>query len=79
MEELKALQWKPCPFCGGTDIRWDRHPGAGRGMWHAGQDVFSMCCRDCGGTVPNRYSLELLNESWNRRSPSPSLHLKESE
>lgn len=29
--------------------------------------MFSMCCFSCGGTTPNRYSLRLLNESWNRR------------
>lgn len=58
--------WKPCPFCGGTDIRHDRHPGAGTGM-HRGEDVYSMCCYQCGATFPNRYKLELLREAWNKR------------
>jgi Lar family restriction alleviation protein len=59
--------WKPCPFCGGTDIRTDRHVGAGRPPWHRGQDVYTMCCYGCGATFPGRYSLELLREAWNRR------------
>lgn len=57
----------PCPFCAGTDIRIDRHPNAGRGM-HQGEDVYSMCCYDCGATFPNRYRRELLVECWNRRA-----------
>lgn len=76
---MSELRWKPCPFCGGTDIRWNRHVGAGSGMWHHGQDVFSMCCYDCGGTVPNRYSLELVNEAWNRRPQEANAPAKGSE
>jgi Lar family restriction alleviation protein len=57
----------PCPFCGGTDIRITRHPGLGTGF-HSGEDVYSMCCYDCGATFPNRYRRELLVEAWNRRA-----------
>lgn len=44
----------PCPFCGGADIRFDCHRGAGWGFDHRGDDVWSMCCYDCGATFPNR-------------------------
>jgi Lar family restriction alleviation protein len=62
---------KPCPFCSGTDIRIDRHPNAGQGS-HRGEDVYSMCCYNCGATFPNRYRRELLVEHWNTR-PQPSM------
>jgi Lar family restriction alleviation protein len=67
MVTSKEEVWKPCPFCGGTDIRHDRHPGYGRGLYHQGEDVYSMCCYQCGATFPNRYKLELLRDAWNRR------------
>lgn len=57
----------PCPFCGGTDIRFDAHHGYGIGI-HSGETVYSMCCYDCGATFPNRYRKELLVECWNRRA-----------
>lgn len=62
----------PCPFCGGKDIRITCHPGMGNGIYHSGEDVFSMCCYNCGATFPNRYRRELLVEAWNRRIPSHS-------
>lgn len=58
---------KPCPFCGGSDIRITRHPKEGTGL-HWNEDVYSMCCYDCGATFPNRYKRELLVEAWNRRA-----------
>lgn len=61
-------KFKPCPFCGGTDIRSDRHQGVGTGL-HRGEDVYSMCCYNCGATFPNRYKPELLVEAWNKRVP----------
>lgn len=61
------LVWKPCPFCGGNDIRHDRHPRAGN-REHGYADVYSMCCYECGATFPNCYSLKALNDSWNRRA-----------
>jgi len=68
----KDLTWAPCPFCGGTDIRHDRHPRAGDRM-HGFADVFSMCCYACGAQFPNCYSLARLNEQWNRRAaPEPA-------
>jgi len=66
-----TAKWLPCPFCGGIDIRHDRHVGAGRGI-HYGEDIYSMCCYNCGATFPNRYRLELLLEAWNQRvAPIP--------
>ncbi len=62
----------PCPFCGGTDIRITQHIGQGTGFLHQGEDVFSMCCYDCGATFPNRYRRELLVECWNRRATPPT-------
>ena len=56
----------PCPFCGGSDIRFTRHPGEGRGL-HSGEDVWSTCCYQCGATFPNRYKKQLLVDQWNRR------------
>jgi Lar family restriction alleviation protein len=58
----------PCPFCSGTDIRIDRHPGAGRGVHRDGEDAYSMCCYRCGATFPNRYRRELLVNAWNTRA-----------
>lgn len=68
---VKADEWLPCPFCGGTDIRHDCHVKAGTGL-HEGEDVYSMCCCRCGATFPNRYRLELLREAWNRRASPPA-------
>jgi Lar family restriction alleviation protein len=61
-----SKNWKPCPFCGGTDIRHTEHSGMGR-REYVGYTVYSMCCYNCGATFPNRYRLELLKEAWNRR------------
>lgn len=55
-----------CAFCGGSDIRFDRHPGEGRGI-HAGEDVWSTCCYQCGATFPSMYSKGKLVEKWKRR------------
>lgn len=65
-------EWKPCPFCGGTDIRHTAHPNQRFGDWehHPAEMpyIYSMCCYDCGATFPNRYKLEHLNAAWNRRT-----------
>ena len=58
------MELKECPFCGGTNIRIDKHPPIVR-------PVFSMCCYDCGATFPNRYRRELLVDAWNRRALLP--------
>lgn len=60
-----------CPFCGGTKIRFDRHPKASRSETHYGADVWSTCCYDCGATFPNMYSQEALIAKWQRR-PQPA-------
>ncbi len=72
---MTKLTWKPCPFCGGTDICTTKHPREGRGF-HKGEDVYSMCCYQCGAQVPNRYGehgLMLMNEQWNKRVANPSV------
>ena len=59
--------FKPCPFCGGADIRCYNHGKISRDLAHWDDDVWSMCCYSCGATFPNRYRRELLVEAWNRR------------
>ncbi len=61
--------FKPCPFCGGTDIRCDEHPFYDR--YRTERFVFSMCCYKCGATFPNRFERQLLVEAWNRRVVEP--------
>lgn len=39
----EAEKIKPCPFCGGDDIRFDKHPCAGHGPLHHGETVYSRC------------------------------------
>ena len=57
----------PCPFCGGTKIRFDEH-GRSNDHLHYGELVWSMCCYDCGATFPNMYRKEGLLEKWNTRA-----------
>jgi len=68
MSELRkaAENSKPCPFCGGTDIRYTKHAKEGMGI-HRLEDVYSMCCYMCGAHFPNMYSPMALMEKWNRR------------
>lgn len=56
-----------CPFCGGSDIRFDEH-GRSKNMLHYGEAIWSMCCYNCGATFPNMYSVEKLREKWNQRT-----------
>lgn len=61
---------KPCPFCGGANIRFDEHRGAGEGRHH-GETVWSMCCYGCGASVPNMYGdhgKDTMVAAWNRRA-----------
>lgn len=62
---MSKSDFKPCPFCGGTDIRCDAHPFYERNRTET--KVYSMCCYKCGATFPNRFRRELLVEAWNRR------------
>lgn len=57
----------PCPFCGGTDIRFDRHGPLWNDDGKPVSAVWSTACYDCGATFPNRASLPPLVEAWNRR------------
>lgn len=59
--------FKPCPFCGGADIRCTNHGKISRDPFHRDDEVWSMCCYACGATFPNRYRRELLVDAWNRR------------
>ena len=66
---------KPCPFCGCPDIRIVLHRKAGGGLDHRGDDVYSIGCYGCGGSVPSRYNeygRGLLVESWNKRFNAPA-------
>ena len=67
--------FKPCPFCGGADIRSDNHGKVSRDPMHRDDDVWSMCCYGCGATFPNRYRRELLIEAWNRRVREPAVNV----
>lgn len=75
-----ALQ---CPFCGGTDIRFDNHepvrqtPRTLTNAIHAGDNVWSTCCYQCGATFPNMYSREKLAEKWKRRPPTPAATIEQ--
>lgn len=51
---------KPCPFCGGTDIR----------IVGVGPDGFSITCKDCNVWVDNIFedmTEEQAIELWNMR------------
>jgi Lar family restriction alleviation protein len=60
---------KPCPFCGGIDIRFDRHEHTRESPTGV---IWSMCCYHCGAQVPNRYKKELLVDAWNKRALAAS-------
>lgn len=57
---------KPCPFCWSDRIGIAVERGAGRGLHH-GEDIYGLNCLECGGSVPNRYSREVIVAAWNRR------------
>jgi len=54
---------KPCPHCGGNDIRFDKHDQ----VRSPTGEIWSMGCYKCGATFPNRYKKELLVDAWNKR------------
>jgi Lar family restriction alleviation protein len=64
---------KPCPFCGGKDIRFDKHFNTD---YHdlEFKYIWSMACYDCGSTFPNTYNKEELLKYWNRRFDDKILH-----
>ena len=57
----------PCPFCGGSDIRFTNHGKVSRDPHHRSDDVWSTGCYNCGASFPNRYNKQLLIDCWNRR------------
>jgi Lar family restriction alleviation protein len=59
----------PCPFCGSADIANVSAGFAGpTNHFHAGDPIFAVNCRKCGGSVPNRYQNKLVVEAWNTRA-----------
>ena len=64
-----SAELKPCPFCGGTDIKIDRHIESRSPTG----ELFTMCCYDCGATFPGRYRRELLVNAWNKRVDTSKL------
>lgn len=64
----RPTDYKPCPFCGSADIAEDIHRGAGTGLLHRGDDVWTMACYSCGAGFPGAYRREFLVEKWNRRA-----------
>ncbi len=73
MSETDAGKLAACPFCSGTDIRFDRHI---QGRSPTGE-IWSMYCYQCGATFPNRYRKELLVEKWNTRTPPTGNAMRE--
>lgn len=70
----EAPELKPCPFCGSREINLVVHANSGRGMDHRGDDVWTIGCHRCGGSVPARYNDHgkgLLIAAWNRRADLP--------
>jgi len=64
---------KACPFCGSKDTRIVCHEKAGTTLGHKNEDIYSIGCFDCGGSVPSRYEIygrALLIDTWNTR-PNP--------
>lgn len=74
---MMSEEIKPCPFCGGTDIRFTNHGRISTNPLHRYDDVWSMACYDCEATFPNRYLKELLITCWNRRDDTELKKLKD--
>jgi len=70
VRKISKVEIKPCPFCGGTNIKFDCHVGQGNLYIKGCHNLWSTCCYDCGATFPNRYSKKLLIDCWNRRPNS---------
>lgn len=66
---------KPCPFCGGTDIRWN---ATDEGPRHVGRRFVCRTCHADGPMIPNlrgvtaeethQMRLDAATEAWNRRA-----------
>lgn len=59
-ENEEMIDFKPCPFCGGTDIH----------IVENGPDGFSITCKDCNAWVDNIFedmTEEQAIELWNKR------------
>jgi len=61
---------EPCPFCGSADIRVV-NDGPTSNRLHYGEQVYTIGCYQCGGSVPARFNKTLLVETWNTRAPDP--------
>ena len=69
---MNEIKLKPCPFCGGEAVLWDREV-VGYGKIVLTWQVF---CKDCGIRTPHFYtrkgvSLQMAKhsaiEAWNKR------------
>lgn len=60
---------KPCPFCGGTDLR--------KSSMKNGHDprLFYWFCDDCGASGPKKAGMEGATREWNDRAilPEPEI------
>jgi hypothetical protein len=72
--DREAIARLECPFCAGTDIRFNNHGRKERKFgdthtdaMHYGDTIWSTCCYQCGATFPNMYSREKLEEKWRQR------------
>jgi len=58
----KITEWKPCPFCGSTDIKVTSEGSQFEGFWSVAK------CVKCGASVSGKDSSEKAAiEAWNRR------------
>ena len=68
---------KPCPFCGSHDIANVSAGTAGpTNVWHAGDEIFAVNCRECGASVPNGYRNQVVVDAWNTRVAAMAQEVK---
>lgn len=75
---IEALEWKPCPFCGGLDLSITHKETFDSQMANTGSAVTWVYCKDyvkCGAELTYytkrdtfEEALRKVNEKWNRRA-----------
>ncbi len=60
--------YKPCPFCGSSDMKLYGH----------GQDWKFVTCSDCGADGPEELSADDAKAGWNRRADDANRDDKDS-